>query len=153
MIEVYILSITAFTITIANLIYIHQKRTQIRKDVIKDINMICMDLKTILNDVELGSDPNNAYDPEEAYEVDASLMSYFDDNMAKIQQLIIRLQDVRTGFLSKKDEKLSEFGDLLSWTINVFYRRQYEEDERIRIWSKNIPEFHKKMTKTLAQIQ
>ena len=150
MIEVYILSIAAFTITITNLIYIHQKRTQIRKDVIKETNMICMALKTILNDVELGNDPKNAYDPEEAYEVDASLMSYFDNNMEKIQQLIIRLQDVRTGFLSKKDEKLGEFGDLLIWTINVFYRRQYEEDARIRIWSKNIPEFHKKMTKILA---
>ena len=113
-------------------------------DVLGETHEICRDLKAMLNDVNL-SDGS-----EERYEVDLSLRSYFGDNRQKIQRVAEKLRGARTGVLHKRDEKMNAFGEFLEWTVNEFYRYDYEEEERIRIWSQNIPEFHSKMTKTLA---
>ena len=113
-------------------------------DALDETHEICRDLKAMLNDVNL-SDGS-----EERYEVDLSLRSYFGDNRQKIQRVAEKLREVRTGFLSRKDKKMNAFGEFLEWTVNEFYRYDYDEEERIRIWSQNVPEFHSKMTKTLA---
>ena len=112
-------------------------------DVLDETHDICRDLKAILNDVNL-SDGS-----EERYEVDLSLRSYFGNNRQKIQRVAEKLRGARTGVLHKRDEKMNAFGEFLEWTVNEFYRYDYEEEERIRIWSQNVPEFHSKMTKTL----
>ena len=138
------LSIIAFSITVIKLVYDSQKNKQVKKDLMEETNIICKDIKAILNDVDMDDDS------EEIYEVDASLRSYFEDKGQQIQQVIIKLQDVRIGFFAKKDKKMIEWSTLLSWITNDLYRYNYDESERIRILSKNIPEFHTKMTKILS---
>lgn len=136
-----VLSLITFSYMIHNII----KHKNEDDELAKQSNTICKDLKAILNDVKLYDDS------EERYEIDLSLKSYFNDNRTQIQTLVNNLRVARSGFLSKKNKKLNEFGDLLHWTIYDFYRFDYEEDERIRIWSKNIQKFHSKMTNALEQ--
>ena len=138
------LSIFAFSITVIKLVYDSQKNKQIKKDLIEETNIICKEIKAILNDVNMN------IDDEEIYEVDASLRSYFEDKRQQINQVIIRLQDVRIGFLSKKDKKMTEWGTFLDWILNELYHYDEDENERIRLLLKSIPEFHAKITKILS---
>ena len=132
----YALSISAFTITILSqirgLAHIRRKR----KEMLEDSRIIFGDLEVILNDV-------NSNDNEELYEVDLSLKSYFDDNEVKMQDLANRLHE-RQPWLYPKDQTLPKIGDLLEWLIRDFYYMRQEEEERIRIWSRNIQAFHEK---------
>ncbi len=137
-------SIFAFSITVIKLVYDSQKNKQIKKDLIEETNIICKEIKAILNDVNMN------IDDEEIYEVDASLRSYFEDKRQQINQVIIRLQDVRIGFLSKKDKKMTEWGTFLDWILNELYHYDEDENERIRLLLKSIPEFHAKITKILS---
>ena len=138
------LAATAFSITVGKLFYDYRRYKSGKEDALDETHEICRDLKAILNDVNL-SDGS-----EERYEVDLSLRSYFGDNRQKIQRVAEKLREARTGFFSRRDKKMNAFGEFLEWTVNEFYRYDYEEEERIRIWSQNVPEFHSKMTKTLA---
>ena len=137
-------AVTAFSITVGKLFYDYRRYKGSKEDALDETHEICRDLKAILNDVNL-SDGS-----EERYEVDLSLRSYFGDNRQKIQRVAEKLREARTGFFSRRDKKMNAFGEFLEWTVNEFYRYDYEEEERIRIWSQNVPEFHSKMTKTLA---
>ena len=132
----FALSISAFAITVLSqirgLVHIRRKR----KEMLEDACRIFGDLEVILNDV-------NSNDSEELYEVDLSLKSYFDDNEVKMQDLANRLHE-RQPWLYPKDQILPKIGDLLEWLIRDFYYMRQEEEERIRIWSRNIPEFHEK---------
>lgn len=135
-----ILSSTAIVITISKLLYDINKSKQENKDIWNRTDVVCKKLKEILNDVDLSEDS------EEPYEVDLSLQSYFEESRGEIIDLIKDLRALRTGVLHKTDKRAVAFGNVLEWTIKEFYRADYEEEERIRIWTKNMPEFHSRIT-------
>ena len=137
------LGVAALGVAVGKIFYDRWRSGVNNGDVLDETRDICQDLKAILNDVNL-SDGS-----EERYEVDLSLRSYFGDNRQKIQRVAEKLREARTGVLHKRDKKMNAFGEFLEWTVNEFYRYDYDEEERIRIWSQNVPEFHSKMTKTL----
>lgn len=147
MIEIALgLSITTFTLTISMLIYNYTKNKRIKDNTLKQTREVCKYLKTTLNDVDLSDES------EERYEVDLSLQTYFQEKRGDIQHLIEKLREIKTFWL-KEDKQANEFGDVLAWTIKEFYLYDCEEEERIRIWTKNIDEFHTKMTKALNKTE
>ena len=99
--------------------------------------------ENVLKDIDRIINDTNVYSEEEVYEVDLSLKSYFDENRVKIQDLANRLQK-RQPALSHKDRSLPKLGALLEWVIRDFYHVDQEEEERIRIWSQNVPNYHQR---------
>ena len=43
-----------------------------------------------------------------------------------------------------KNQGLTDTGEMFEWLIRDFYDSTSDEEERIRIWSQNIPSFHSK---------
>ena len=115
-----------------------KNKTKARKgqNLIRSAKLLCYDLKRILNDF----DENNE---EEHYEIELSLHSYFKDNKRHLQKLADELLAVKPWYYSK-DEILPKIGFMIKWLQEEFYNEDEEEDERIRVWSKNINIFNSK---------
>jgi len=127
------LSITAIIIPIVFKLYNVKKTRDIMKH---DAEMLCRDLKRILTDFDKDNE-------EELYEIDLSLTSYFKDNSLRIQELSIKLTQEQPWYYPKNNDLLI-IGRMLEWMIRDFYNIVSEEEERIRIWSQNVPSFHSK---------
>ena len=105
-----------------------------------DAEMLCRDLEAILTDF----DKDNQ---EELYEIDLSLRSYFNDNSLTLRDLANKLT-VRQVWWGSKNEQLIVIGEMLEWLIKDFYDGISDEEERIRVWSQNVPDFHSKYSKS-----
>ncbi len=141
-----LISITALVVTIVIAIgQIYLKLYSIRKtqnEMKEDALMFCRDLKRILTDFDKDNE-------EERYEVDLSLKSYFNDNTVKIRSLSERLSEHQSWYSKKPELKITS--ELLEWIIEDFYDNYSDEEERIRIWSQNIPAFHHKYLKSFPE--
>ena len=104
-----------------------------KHDMIRDAKIFCGDIHTILVDF-------NADNEDEEYDVDSSLRSYFNNKNTKLQNLADDLRK-RNSYFGRTDQTLYSVGELLEWLIRDFYVLNYEEDERIRIWSQNRQHF------------
>ena len=136
-----ILAVIAFGMTVFHFtkdIFDQRRRNEsLRNDAI----ILCNDLKSILTGI-------NDDDDEEVYEIDLSLETYFDNNAIRIQDIITESRKPQKLF-TRKDKKLVALVKLLEWLMNEFHSKVSDEEERIRIWSKNIPEFHAKLSNSL----
>ncbi len=144
---IFIGSAISITITFAVRKYDSHKNTQMRHGILKEAKTICEDLKAILNDVVPSGDL------EEYYDIDSSLHAYFHENQKKIKQLMYELENVKNWHRTKEGKQAKAFVDMLEWITGKFYRYDCDEEERIRIWTKNVQEFHSRMTKILNEIK
>ena len=133
--------VTMFVITITQLILKVYSIKKSRDMMLDEAEMLCRDLKRILTDC----DKNNE---EELYEIDLSLTSYFKDNSLKLESLADRLSKSQVWYY--KNPILEQIGELLEWLLRDFYDGVSEEEERIRVWSQNIPKFHSKYLKSFS---
>ena len=130
------LSVSAFTIMVLSQVHGFVDTRRRKRQMLEDSSGVFGDLDAIIGDVSSNGG-------EELYEVDLSLKSYFDDNEVRMQDLANRLHE-GLPWPYPKDQTLSMSGDLLEWLMCDFYRSRREEEERIRIWSRNIRKFHEK---------
>lgn len=140
---VLIISICVSSVAIGNMARMAINAKYAQRQLRKDAEDVLRDIDRIINDT-------NAYSDEEIYEVDLSLKSYFDENRVKIQELANRLQ-ARQPALSFKDPSLPKLGKLLEWVLRDFYHINQEEEERIRIWSQNIQNYHQRKNDIIAR--
>lgn len=122
---------------VAQIIKSHTSREQMRNDV----NDLLKELDLILNGIELD-------DKDMLYDVDMSLRGYFEKHGPKIKGLAEQLHNSRT-LLYRKNKSYRLHGEFLEWLITKFYESDQEEEERIRVWSNNIPRY-KKLKKDLG---
>ena len=131
-----IISLGMSALVALNMIRMFVNAKDAQRQLRKDAEDVLKNIDRIINDT-------NTYSDEEVYEVDLSLKSYFDENRVKIQDLANKLQ-ARQPALSFKDRTLPELGKLLEWVIRDFYHADQDEEERIRIWSQNVPNYHQR---------
>lgn len=109
----------------------------------KKITCLCKNLKSILDDVN----PNNE---EELYDIDSLLQTYFQENSVEIQRLINEIND-RPLYLNVKRIDFKKTTDFLKWLFE-FYAIGQQEEERIRIWSQNIDNFHTRLNESVLKL-
>lgn len=117
---------------------IHHIKSE-RKKLHQESKHILYELKTILQDAYTD-------DEELLYEIDLSLGRYYGKNSACLISLHSRIQDRGNPwyYRDKKKLTLDDIADLLLWVAKDIYYPDYEEEERIRIWSQNVPEFFRR---------
>lgn len=127
--------IAMVVISVVQIIFKIYNIKKIRDEMLDESEILCRDLKRILTDYDQD-------DEEERYEIDLSLISYFKDNSLKLESLARRLTEHQAWYY--RNPHLKQIGELLYWVINEFYDSTSDEEERIRIWSQNIPYFNSK---------
>ena len=131
-----VISVIALGLTVAvsikEVVNLRDSRQKLRDDALE----VLKELDHIINDA-------NIHEDEGVYETDLSLKSYFQRNQVKIQTLANGLQERQTP-LYPKDKTLPQLGELFEWMLRDFYCIHREEEERIRVWSQNIPDYYKR---------
>ena len=119
----------SLAVVAAQIIKIQTNRKQMRNDV----NDLLKEMDLILNDIDLD-------DKDALYDIDMSLRGYYEKHGSKIEGLVDQLHKSRTLFY-RKDKSSRSHGEFLEWLMTKFYESNQEEEERIRVWSKNIPRY------------